>query len=128
MYDPYEYYPVYRHSPGNTSINHSIPHRSQYSPVDITLFSGSLHTFQTLMEQGSILLDRLRVPAFANKLMELAQQGKQREVDQLIQTIGLKVSVKAKYTPSEVIFILKPQPLANVPECCTLTFAIRWGN
>ncbi|RFU67854.1 hypothetical protein [Bacillus sp. V59.32b] len=99
-------------------------YRSEYAPIDISLFSSSVHTFQLLMQQSRILLERLRDPAFEKQLMGFAQQGKQSEVDLLIRAIGLQVPVKTTFTPSEIIFSLRD----SVSECCILTFAIRWGN
>jgi len=105
-----------------------ISYRVQYPPVDIGVFSSSVKTFQMLMAQGSVLLKNLGNPPFAHKLMELAQQGKQQEVNSLIQTIGLKVAVKTDFTPSGVVFILQPHAKQDGPECCTLTVAMKWGN
>ncbi|MDQ6595900.1 hypothetical protein [Bacillus salipaludis] len=81
------------------------------------------------MEQGSILLDRLGDPGFARKMMTVAQQGKKAEVDQLIHSIGLKVPVITKFTPSGVIFELSTQATQQAPmSCCTLSVSMKWGT
>ncbi|WP_052353679.1 hypothetical protein [Neobacillus jeddahensis] len=106
------------------------PHFRSYPPVDTKIFEGSVKSFHLLMQQGSVLLDRLGDAQFSHKMMSAAQQGKKAEVDQLIKTIGLKVPVVTQFTPSGVHFILstQPQPTQNQPEsCCTLTVAMKWG-
>jgi hypothetical protein len=81
------------------------------------------------MDQGSILLDRLGDLNFARKMMIAAQQGKKAEVDQLINTIGLKVPVETKFTPTGVYFELTTQPNPKYPaSCCTLKVFMKWGN
>jgi hypothetical protein len=127
MYYSHIHYPAFQHMP-IPPIHHPLPYRIQYPPVNIALFSSSVQTFQTLLGQGSILLDRLGNPVFAHKIMESAQQGKQIEVDQLIQAIGLKVTVKTNFTPTGIIFTLQPPVHDSARECCTLTISLRWGN
>lgn len=100
-----------------------------YPPVDVKIFSKSVASFRLLMEQGSILLDRLADVGFARKMMSAAQQGKQVEVDQLIHSIGLKVPVHTKYTPSGVQFELSTNPeTGSLFSCCTLSVSLKWGR
>ena len=81
------------------------------------------------MDQGSILLDRLGDSDFDVKLMSAAQKGNNSEVDRLIKSIGLKVPVKTKYTPTGVTFELKAHTDPHAPmSCCTLTVQLQWGN
>jgi hypothetical protein len=81
------------------------------------------------MEQGSILLDHLADAGFAQKMMSAAQQGKKADVDRLIHTIGLKVPVHTKYTPSGVIFELSTIPESGSPfSCCTMAISLKWGR
>jgi hypothetical protein len=106
--------------------NHQTPRT--YPPVDIKMFGSSVKTFRILMEQGSILLDRLGDAGFAYKMMNAAQQGKNVEVDTMIKSIGLKVPVTTKFTPAGVNFILTTKANQNQPvNCCTLSVAMRWG-
>lgn len=81
------------------------------------------------MDQGSILLDRLGDEDFDVKLMSFAQQGNKTEVDKLIKTIGLKVPVETKYTPTGITFELSAHPDLSSPiSCCTLTVHMKWGS
>jgi hypothetical protein len=108
--------------------NYHQPYR-QYPQVDVETFTKSIKTYRLLMDQGSILLDRLGDAGFDVKLMSAAQQGDQAEVDRLIKSIGLKVPVKTTYTPTGVTFELKHQTDTSSPiNCCTLTVNLKWGN
>lgn len=81
------------------------------------------------MDQGSILLDRLGDPDFDVKLMSAAQKGNKAEVDILIKSIGLRVPVETKYTPTGVTFELATKPEPGSPmSCCTLSVHLKWGN
>ena len=100
-----------------------------YPPVDVKIFEKSVKSFGLLMEQGSILLDRLGDSDFARKMMTAAQQGKTANVDHLINSIGLKVPVTTKFTPTGIDFELFTQPNPNMPgSCCTLKVFMKWGN
>ncbi|NMD69654.1 hypothetical protein HHO41_05090 [Bacillus sp. DNRA2] len=112
-YGFYTPYPIYR----------------TYPPVDTKVFSSSVKHFRLLMEQGSILLNKLAETSFETKMMNAAQQGKQAEVDQLIKSIGLKVPVTTHYTPSGIKFILAlPAAPGSFGSCCNLTVSMKWGN
>ncbi|MFD0828304.1 hypothetical protein ACT8ZR_22020 [Neobacillus sp. M.A.Huq-85] len=126
-YNPF-HYPIYPPVPAYPGYYVNYPLQRTYPPVDIKIFSKSVKSFRLLMEQGSILLDRLGDAGFAHKMMTVAQQGKKAEVDQLIKSIGLKVPVITKFTPSGVIFELTTQPTQQAPmSCCTLTVSMKWG-
>jgi hypothetical protein len=120
---PYYYSPTYL--PNNygyeTYVNY--PPQRVFPSIDTKIFSSSVHSFRFLMEQGSILLDKLADSSFEKKIMNAAQQGKQSYVDHLIKSIGLKVPVTTQYSPSGVQFILHSQT-----NCCSLTFSMKWGN
>ena len=127
-YNPY-YYPAVHPLPPYPPYMASYPIPRAYPPVDTKIFAGSVKSFRLLMEQGSILLDRLGDPSFAKKMMSAAQQGKNIEVDQMIKSIGLKVPVITKFTPSGVNFNLTTQTTQQHPQnCCTLTVAMKWGQ
>ena len=112
-------YPIY-------TVNYLSPR--SYPPVNTKIFEESVKTYRLLMEQGSILLDRLGNAPFAGKVMAAAQQGKNAEVDRLIKTIGLKVPVIVKFTPTGVTFTLSTHGTQHDPiNCCTLTIAMKWG-
>lgn len=81
------------------------------------------------MHEGSKLLDRLGDSDFDVKLMSAAQKGNKAEVDTLIKSIGLRVPVETKYTPSGVSFELATPTEPNSPmSCCSLTVHLKWGN
>jgi hypothetical protein len=106
---------------------HPIPR--QYPPVDVKIFEKSVKSIRLLMDQGSILLDRLGDEDFDLKIMGAAQQGKKAEVENLIKTIGLKVPVTTKYTPTGITFELTSPVDPNNPiSCCRLTVNMKWGN
>jgi hypothetical protein len=128
-YNPFHYqvppsspvYPIY-------PIGPYVPPRS-YPPVDIKIFESSVKSFQLLMAQGSLLLNRLGDVSFAKNIMSAAQQGNNAEVDRLIKSIGLKIPVITKFTPSGVIFVLSTQTTqAHPSNCCTLTLNMKWGQ
>ncbi len=107
------YYPIYP------------PHRV-YPSVDTKIFASSVKSIRLLMGQGSILLDKLAEASFESKIMTAAQHGKQKEVDKLIKSIGLKVPVEAQYTPTGVIFTLQ-SPANQYNSVSSLTITMKWG-
>ncbi|WP_286230952.1 hypothetical protein [Neobacillus mesonae] len=122
-YPAYHYFPSY---PTNMMTFH--PPRT-YPPVDTKIFSHSIQSFKLLMQQGSILLDRLGNLQFSKKVMDAAQQGKQDEVNRLIKSIGLKVPVKTTFNPSGVQFELSTNSSPSSPnDCCTLNINMKWGQ
>jgi hypothetical protein len=125
-YPPQPQPPAYPAYPGYPYYQ---PMARQYPQVDVNIFTKSIKSYRLLMDQGSILLERLGAPDFDVKLMSAAQKGNKAEVDMLIKTIGLKVPVETKYTPTGVTFELSAQPEPSSPtSCCTLTVHMKWGN
>ncbi|WP_083652301.1 hypothetical protein [Bacillus sp. MRMR6] len=130
-------YPVYPSHPGYQDFS-PYPYQQaygpyqpyrQYPPVNTETFTKSIKSFRLLMEQGSILLDHLGNQDFDTKIMEAAQQGNKTEVDRLIKSIGLKVPVNTKFTPTGITFELTTNPDPNIPaNCCTLSVHMKWGN
>jgi hypothetical protein len=129
MYYYHYPYPPHPQQPAYPGYDYYYPITRQYPPVDVNVFSKSIKAYRLLIDQGSILLDRLGDGDFDVKLMTAAQQGNQAEVDRLIKTIGLKVPVKTKYTPTGVTFELATQPdPSSYMNCCTLTIQLKWGQ
>jgi len=127
-YNPF-HYPAFPPMTANPAYMVNYPIYRTYPPVDTKLFAGSVKSFRLLMEQGSILLDRLGNLEFSRKVMSAAQQGNNAEVDRLIKSIGLRVPVETKFTPTGVNFILSTQVTQAQPiNCCTLTVAMKWGH
>ncbi|MEH7274266.1 hypothetical protein V7125_11605 [Neobacillus vireti] len=127
----YYHYPNPPHTqpPVYPSNQYYQPMHRQYPQVDPNVFKKSIKTYRLLMDQGSLLLDRLGDPGFDVKLMTAAQQGNNSEVDRLIKSIGLKVPVKTIYTPTGVTFELKAHTDPHAPpNCCTLRVELQWGS
>lgn len=100
-----------------------------YPPVNLNILKDSVHTFPLLMEQGRILLNHLSNDTFARRVMRAAQEGKHGEVNRLLHSIGLKVPVDTRFSPTGVRFELIAPPKPNTLEsCCSLTFGIQWGR
>jgi hypothetical protein len=129
MYYYHYPYPLHPQQPPYPGYQYNYPITRQYPQVDVNVFTKSIKSYRLLMDQGSILLDRLGSGDFDVKLMTAAQQGNQTEVDRLMKTIGLKVPVKTKYTPTGVTFELTTQPVqSSNMGCCTLTIHLKWGS
>jgi hypothetical protein len=101
--------------------------RSPYPKVDTKILQGSIKSFRNLMEQGSLLLDRLEDSSLAYQIMNAAQQGKKAQVENLIKSIGLKVPVTTSYNPSGIILTLHSHAPQLTP-VNSLTIFIRWGT
>lgn len=129
MYYYHYPYPPQPQPPAYPVYPYYQPKARQYPQVDVKVFSKSIKSYRLLMDQGSILLDRLGTPGFDIQLMSAAQKGNKAQVDNLIKTIGLKVPVATKYTPTGVTFELATEPESGSPmSCCTLTVHMKWGN
>lgn len=129
MYFNHYPYPLYPPPPVYPAPYIYEAHNRQYPPVDPKIFAKSIKSYRLLMDQGSILLDRLGDEGFDVKVMTAAQQGNNTVVDQLIKSIGLKVPVTTKFTPSGVTFELSTRPDPGSPfSCCTLTVHMKWGT
>ncbi|MEH6995098.1 hypothetical protein V7075_20710 [Neobacillus drentensis] len=129
MYYYHYPYPPYPQPPAYPGYYFYPQVTRQYPQVDVNIFAKSIKSYRLLMDQGSILLDRLGDEDFDVKLMAFAQQGNKTEVDKLIKTIGLKVPVETKYTPTGITFELTAHPDPSSPmSCCTLSVHMKWGN
>jgi hypothetical protein len=124
----YLLYPLYP-TPPPYFISPTIQYlpRSPYPKVDTKVLQGSVKSFRFLMEQGSLLLDRLEDSNLAYKIMNAAQQGKKVQVENLIKSIGLKVPVTTSYNPSGIIFTLHSHTPQLTP-VNSLTIFMRWGT
>ncbi|MEH7251539.1 hypothetical protein V7111_05385 [Neobacillus niacini] len=127
----YYHYPYPLHPRPSVYLDYQYYHPlpRQYPQVDVKVFKKSIKSYRLLMDQGSILLDRLADSDFDVKLMSAAQQGNKAAVDSLIRSIGLSVPVITKFTPTGVTFELTVHPDHNAPmNCCTLKVQLQWGN
>ena len=116
-YNPYYYYPY-----PPLEMNRQ-PH---YPSVDINILSHSVKAFQKIASESSIILKKLSEPDFARSLMNAAQMGNQKEVDQLIKSIGVSTPITTTYTPTGVLLTIHAQALNT--QCCTMTMFLKWGD
>jgi hypothetical protein len=121
-YDPpFPFFPVYPTIHANC--------RFAYPTVDTKIFSKSVKAFSPLMQQGNRLLSHLNNPSFAHKLMDAAQNGRRAQVEALVKSIGLTAPVTTHYSPTGIIFTLHSRETQDPFEnCCSLSFAIKWGH
>ena len=99
-----------------------------YPPVDVKIFSSSVKSSRLLLQQGTVLLNRLEDAGFAYKLMDAAQKGQKTEVDRLVHSTGIKIPVSTRFTPTGVIFDLTAPTSGQHPDnCCSLTLTMKWG-
>jgi hypothetical protein len=98
----------------------------QYPPVNPTMFTQSAAAAQTLMNDASIILKRLASSSsFASSVMAAAQEGKTKEVNRMIQSLGIKSKVDLYFNPDGIRFTLSPPPGAF--PCCQLVIGLRWN-
>lgn len=117
-YHPSYYYPQY----GRTAY---WPIR-QFPNVDPTVLHQSANETKKLMQEASLVLDKLAdSKEFDTKLMNAAQASNKEEVTRLIHSLGVTSNVNVRYTPDgfNLEFTSK---VANV-ECCRLIVALRWN-
>lgn len=98
----------------------------QYPPINPTLFLQSAATAQMLMNDASIILKRLASSkTFATSVMSAAQEGKKKEVQRMIEALGIKSKVELYFNPDGIRFTLSPPPGAFL--CCQLVIGLRWN-
>ncbi|WP_235356929.1 hypothetical protein [Bacillus alveayuensis] len=103
----------------------SLPSYRQYPPVDPTLFSQSAIAMQKLIKDGSLILKKLaESKEFAFKVMSAAQESDTKEVQQLIQSIGIQSKVDIYYNPDGIRLTLSSK--VGQIECCKLAISLRW--
>lgn len=101
------------------------PVTRQFPQVDPSKFMNSAKYMQSLMRDASTLLDKMADSKdFAFKLMSLAQESKQKQIEKQIQETGIKNIPKVDYTPDGLR--LKFETDSEHENCCTLTLAVRW--
>ncbi|ANB61363.1 hypothetical protein [Anoxybacteroides amylolyticum] len=97
----------------------------QYPPVDPTLFSQSATTAQLLMKDASSILSKFsQSKSFAMTIMSLAQQGKTKQVQQMVQSLGIRSKVDIYFNPDGIRLTLSPSSAGG---CCQLVIGLRWN-
>lgn len=97
----------------------------QFPPVDPNLFNHSAKEMRKLMNDTSIVLDRLADSIeFSEAVMNAAQESNQKEVERLIESTGISSNVGISFTPDNLHLEFKSDIEGR--ECCILNVAIRW--
>ncbi|MGY0693899.1 hypothetical protein ACW2QC_14110 [Virgibacillus sp. FSP13] len=116
VYHPITYYPA---SPYMLSA------RPQYPEVDPTLFHQSAGAFKTLMNDATIILNKLAdSKEFAYQVMNAAQVNDKDEVEKLIKSTGVKENVNVDFNPDAIT--LEMMSKLEKTECCKLAMTLRW--
>lgn len=122
---PYPGYYAARGPAPYYSLEFQYPCYRQFPPVDIKGLTYSARQFQRLMEQASLLINKIiQSNSFAFDLMNAAQQSNQQKVDELIHATGISIDVKTKFTPSGIQITLDNSEMEG--GCCKLLIALRW--
>lgn len=97
----------------------------QYPPIDPTLFSQSATSAQLLMKDASVILAKFaQSKSFATMIMSLAQQGKTKQVQQMVQSLGIRSKVDIYFNPDGIRLTLSPSSPSG---CCQLVIGLRWN-
>lgn len=136
MYYPHPPYPIYcfpenrfYYQQPTYYYNQPQPYnpyeRQQYPEVDATLFHQSAGVFKKLMNEATIILNKLsESEEFAYKVMDAAQQNKTKKVEKLIKSTGVPGDVEISYNPDGINIIMVSK--VEDTDCCKLEMAIRW--
>ncbi|WP_077324895.1 hypothetical protein [Virgibacillus siamensis] len=120
----YSYMPIYCQNP--YCPNSPNFHRRQQLPdVDASLLFESAKETKSLMEDASIVLDKLAdSEEFDTELMYAAQASDIDEVRRLIHTLGITSSTDVDYNPDGLNISFNSK--INELDCCRLRIALRW--
>jgi hypothetical protein len=96
-----------------------------YPEVNTALFKTSAAKAITLMEDANTVMKKITTSSsFSNDLMSAAQQSNQSEVEQLIQSAGIKKKPKITYNPDGIT--MNFQDFVADKECCHIILQLRW--
>ena len=112
-----------------TYYNYHAPfhYKRDYLQLDSTLFNESAIAMQHLMNEASIVLDKIaNSKKFAHKIMTAAQQSHLDEVEQLIKSTGIHSEVVTSFNPDGIN--LKFTSKVESKDCCQLSIALRWRS
>lgn len=108
-----------------TERNNRSNNQYQYPPVDPSLFNQSANETKKLMEDASLVLNKLaESKEFDEQLMDFAQRSDMEEVQRLISSVGVKSNVKVNFNPDGFRLVFASN-IENT-ECCQLTINLRW--
>lgn len=120
----YSYVPFYCQNPScpNSPYHET---RQQFPDVDAELLYESANETKKLMEDASIVLDKLAdSEEFDTELMYAAQASDIDEVRRLIRSTGVESPVDVNYNPDGLTISFSSQ--VNDLDCCKLRVALRW--
>ncbi|MFC3039962.1 hypothetical protein ACFOGI_06825 [Virgibacillus xinjiangensis] len=113
---PYRYCPRYGYA------YHPV---RQLPPVDSELFYQSANEMKLLMEEVSLVLDRLaESKEFDTAVMHAAQASDQEEVQRLIESTGITSKVDVMFNPDNIR--LEFTSKVGGEDCCHISIALRW--
>lgn len=123
VYQPgYYYYPVPDHT---FDMSYEQITRQQFPPIDPNQLCQSANETKKLMKDASIVLDKLEdSKEFNSELMYAAQSSNNKEVNRLINSLGLASDVTLDFNPDGLRIEFKSQ--VESTECCHLKIALRW--
>lgn len=119
----YMYNPNYYHPPYYQTAYWPV---RQFPNVDVELLNQSAHESKKIMEEASIVLDKLADSGeFGKELMNAAQASDNEKVKHLIHSIeGVTSEINVKYTPDGLR--LEFNSKVSNTDCCRLTVSLRW--
>ncbi|AOV09181.1 hypothetical protein BI350_09395 [Sporosarcina ureilytica] len=87
--------------------------------------NASAKEYEVLLKDAQLLIEKiLESPDFAHTLMHEAQLSNQQKVDELIASTGIKLKVKATYSPSGIHIEIFSKEYKN--GCCLLEMKLYW--
>lgn len=99
----------------------------QYPEVNIHEFEISAQSFQELMKQANLLINKIASsPKFAREIMTAAQKSDEQTVLKLIKSTGISIDVKTTFTPTSIRIYLDNSNKSKKSNCCNMLIALRW--
>jgi hypothetical protein len=96
-----------------------------YPAVNATLFRTSADKAISLMKDANLVMSKITSSdSFSSELMAAAQQSDQKEVERMIQSIGIKEKPKITYNPDGIT--MNFVDYAGDKECCHIITQLRW--
>ncbi|GAB4074205.1 hypothetical protein GCM10028778_17080 [Barrientosiimonas marina] len=99
--------------------------RPQYPAIDTSLFNQSASETKKLMDDASVIIDKLaESDDFSAKVMNAAQMSEHDKVKQFMKSTGIASDVDVQFNPDGLHLLFKSQ--VNHKDCCKLNIALRW--
>lgn len=115
---------LFFHKKSMVDSNGTVPTRP-FPEVNATLFKTSAYKAISLMKDANLVMTKITTStSFSSELMTAAQQSKQKEVERLIQSTGIKKKPTVTYNPDGIT--MKFVDYAGDKECCHIITQLRW--